>query len=79
MSPLLGPSNGTNRVVIFRLRGKRVRQEGLVAEFCESSATQAKRFNQNRCGPVAFSWTRTMSNPISLHGKDDGVSRGPTR
>ena len=69
MSPLLGPSDGNNRVVIFRLRGKRVRQEGLVAEFCESSATQAKRFDQNRCGPVAFSWTRTMSNPFHCMGK----------
>ena len=69
MSPLLGPYDGNNRVVIFRLRGKRVRQEGLVAEFCESSATQAKRFDQNRCGPVAFSWTRTMSIPFHCMGE----------
>ena len=47
--------------------------------FFEGSATQAKRLCQSRYGPVESSWTRTMSNPISLHGKDDGVSRGPTR
>ena len=79
MSPLLGPSDGNNRVVTFRLRGKRSLQQRLVAEFFEGSATQAKRLHQSRYGPVEFSWTRTMSNPFSLHGKDDGVSRGPTR
>ena len=69
MSPLLGPSDGNNRVVTFRLRGKRSLQQRLVAEFFEGSATQAKRFNPNRCGPVAFSWTRAMSNPFHCMGE----------
>ena len=34
MSPLLGPSNGNNRVVIFRLRGKRSLHQRLVAASC---------------------------------------------
>ena len=68
MSPLLGPSDGNNRVVIFRLRGKRRLQQRLVAELNEGSATQAKRFNQNQYGPVEFSWTRTMSIPFHCRG-----------
>ena len=68
MSPLLGPSDGNNRVVTFRLRGKRSLQQRLVAEFFEGSATQAKRLRQSRYGPVEFSWTRTMSIPFHCMG-----------
>ena len=40
----------------------------LVAALFEDSATQAKRLNQSRYGPVEPSWTRTMSIPFHCMG-----------
>ena len=64
----MSPLPGSVRVVVFRLRGKRVRQQGLVAALSGGTAKQAKRLNQSRYGPVAFAWTRTMSIPFHCRG-----------
>ena len=76
MSPLLGPSNGANRVVIFRLRGKRsLHQRTGRRVRCglgnTSQSIQPESVRASRVFVDAYD-----VNPISLHGSDDGVSRG---
>ena len=70
---------GGRVVVSFDPRGKRSLHQRLVAGYVAvlrnaSQSVQPESIRASRVFVDAYD-----VNPISLHGRDDGVSRGPTR